>query len=385
MPNYNRPDPTLPAWCDTGEAVQPQNSDISTGWPSSQVPPSRQEFNWLDKQQDAAIRYLCRVGIAEYHHGESYQGFGLVIGSNRSVYWNLQPCSGVDPVFDNTGKWELTPIRISDADARYLTKAGASSMYLTQAQGDARYQLQANMSAFVTYVAGDGRYAMKADLQNYVSNAAGDARYAFKSDLGNYESIAHAAATYLKIVDAANTYLSKSAAAQMYLSIADANSRFAATTADAHSYTDQQVNNGIANLQAWVGGTIPGVLIRIESTGSGTCTGTFFILQFGAVGANQAWGGHAFELALGLGSCQEGDRVALPNGFSDGGGFFTGGITSAYGRSTTGDALLNLVFTFGPPGWTVQQCNFTKSNDGNKPHGRGLAFGQWWGFCWRWI
>jgi hypothetical protein len=376
-PNYQRPDPTLPGWCDTGEAVQPQNDDIAAGWPASQVPPSRQEFNWLDKQQDASIRYLTRVAIAEYHPAEQYQGFGLCIGSNRSVYWNLQPCSGIDPVFDNSGRWELTNIRISDADARYLTKAGATSLYLTQAQGDARYQLKADMSAFVTYIAGDARYALKSDLAAYVTYPAGDARYALKSDLGNYETVAHAVSTYLKITDAANTYLSKSSAAQMYLTIADANNRFAATTADAHAYTDNSINNAMAAERARVAALLPGMGLHTLTTGSGTCVGSWLI--FTASPNN----GSAWEIALGSGNIQQGDRVALPPGFADGNAWLNGAVITMNGQNSPGDALLNINFTWGAPGWTAVSCAYTKSNDANRWRSRGLAFGTWWGFAWR--
>jgi hypothetical protein len=375
--NYQRPDPTIPGWCDTGEAVQPQSDDIAAGWPDSQIPPSRQEFNWLDKQQDSALRYLCRVAIAEYHPAEQYQGFGLCIGSNRSVYWNLQPCSGIDPVFDNTGRWELTNIRISDADARYLTKSGATELYLTQAQGDARYQLKADMSAFVTYIAGDARYALKTDLAAYVTYPAGDARYALKSDLSNYETVAHAVSTYLKIADAANIYLSKSVAAQTYLTIADANNRFAATTADAHAYTDNSINSAIAAQRAWTLAMLPGMAMRAATVGSGTAIGTWLILT--ATPNN----GSGFEVAFGSGGIQEGDRVTLPPGFTDGSAALVGSVITANGQNTTGDALLNVNFTWGAPGWTAVRCAFTKSNDGNRWKGRGLAFGSWWGFAWR--
>ena len=60
------------------------------------------------------MKYLLRLGIAEYSPNESYQGLGLCTGSNGSVYWNLIACKGVDPVTDASGHWEKTAIRRAD-------------------------------------------------------------------------------------------------------------------------------------------------------------------------------------------------------------------------------------------------------------------------------
>jgi hypothetical protein len=425
MANYIRPDPLQPGWCDTGEAVKPQDTDIATGWPPDQIPPSRQEFNWLDKQQDAGIKYLCRVGISEYANAEEYQGLGLVIGSNGSVYWNLRACSGIDPVYDNAGYWELTPIRLSDADARYLTIINAAGLYLTEAQGDARYAFKTDLAAFITYPAGDARYALKGDLLAFFTKAESDARYLFKGDLANYvtypngdirymmrtemgayvtysvgdaryalkteltpyETIAHAAATYLKIIDAANTYLSQSAAAQMYLTVADANNRFAATTADAHAYTDtsvanasaaqkiytdSSVNNAIAAQRNWTIAMLPGLKFRREdySGGGGSMTAEWMILTA------QPNNGAGFELAWGSGTCQEGDTITLPTNFPVGNMMLQGYVESALGYNLPND-LKEFALNFS--GARVQNCYLRISGSGQR-YARGYAFGRWTSF-----
>lgn len=115
MANYTRPDATFPAIAESGVRTAMSPSDVGKGWSTtSQTRPPAADFNARDFYTSSAMKYLLRLGVAEYSPTENYQGLGLCIGSNGSVYWNLIACNGVDPVTDLTGKWEKTAIRRAD-------------------------------------------------------------------------------------------------------------------------------------------------------------------------------------------------------------------------------------------------------------------------------
>jgi hypothetical protein len=115
MATYTRPDATYPAIAEDGGRTSMSPADVGAGWStSSQTRPPAATFNARDYLTSSAIKYLCRLGIAEYSPAESYQGYGLCIGSNGSVYWNLIACQGIDPVNNVSGNWEKTAIRRAD-------------------------------------------------------------------------------------------------------------------------------------------------------------------------------------------------------------------------------------------------------------------------------
>ena len=115
MANYTRPDATFPAIAENGVRTAMSPADVGAGWSTtSQTRPPAADFNARDFYSSAGLKYLLRLGVAEYSPTESYQGLGLCAGSNGSVYWNLIACTGVDPVTDTTGKWEKTAIRRAD-------------------------------------------------------------------------------------------------------------------------------------------------------------------------------------------------------------------------------------------------------------------------------
>lgn len=357
---YNRPDPTQPAWGESGEQVKPTNADISIGWPATQIPPSRQEFTWLDSQQDKAIRYLCRVGIAQWDQNETYQGFGLAIGSNGSVYWSLQPSQGIDPVFDNGTAWELTNVRLADGDARYVTIAGG--MYLTQSQADGRYQLRADMTNFMRFVDGDQRYLLANQTGQFVTFPTGDLRYALRSDLANYETVAHAAATYLRIVDAANTFLTSSGSAQAFLTIADANNRFAQAATNAANDATAKMNNAIATVMAMM----PSIQ-RVDTNNGSTMQGNWYVMT-----------SSSFHFCVGHGLCQQGDQLTPPPGFPQSVMTYRGWVHDIPPSLPSLPAVGGFQFAIDGNG-VVAQCFFIRQNDGNTQRGRGFCTGAWVG------
>lgn len=115
MATYTRPDATYPAVAEDAGRTAMSPADVGAGWStSSQTRPPAATFNAKDYITSSAVKYLCRLGIAEYSPTESYQGMGLCCGSNGSVYWNLIACTGINPVGDVSGHWEKTAIRRAD-------------------------------------------------------------------------------------------------------------------------------------------------------------------------------------------------------------------------------------------------------------------------------
>jgi hypothetical protein len=116
MATYTRPDATYPAVAEDAVRTPMSPADVGAGWStSSQTRPPAATFNARDYLTSSAVKYLLRLGVAEWSPTESYQGLGLCIGTNGSVYWNLVPCVNVNPVTDVSGKWEKTAIRRADA------------------------------------------------------------------------------------------------------------------------------------------------------------------------------------------------------------------------------------------------------------------------------
>jgi hypothetical protein len=137
MSTYVRPDATLPAIAEFGGRADMSPQEIGYGWSTtSQTRPPADRFNTRDFLNSAAVKYLCRLGIAEWSPDEQYQGRGLVIGSNGSVYWNLTPCTGVDPTTDGGGYWELTAVRAHDA---MNLMGGALGGFLTMSQAQSLF------------------------------------------------------------------------------------------------------------------------------------------------------------------------------------------------------------------------------------------------------
>jgi hypothetical protein len=137
MSMYVRPDATFPAIAEFGGRATMSPNEVGQGWSTtSQTRPPADKFNTRDFMNSAAVKYLCRLGLAEWSPDEEYQGRGLCIGSNGSVYWNLLPCKGINPVTDTMGYWELTPVRAHDALNLFAGQLGG---FLTRAVADTLY------------------------------------------------------------------------------------------------------------------------------------------------------------------------------------------------------------------------------------------------------
>lgn len=100
-----RPNPSIPVWAESGDKVQPTNPEIQEGWPLSNVPPSRQRFNWVLNACAQAARYLLQRGVAQWASGEDYPQNARV-QHNGITYRALinSPTSAPGVV---AGEWEL--------------------------------------------------------------------------------------------------------------------------------------------------------------------------------------------------------------------------------------------------------------------------------------
>lgn len=72
MTDYTRPN-VLPVWAESGDVVQPTSPEIGAGWPLTNVPPSRQRFNWILNWIANGVRYLLQVGVSAWDSGETYR------------------------------------------------------------------------------------------------------------------------------------------------------------------------------------------------------------------------------------------------------------------------------------------------------------------------
>lgn len=103
MTDYTRPS-TLPVWAESGDTVQPTNPEIETGWPESNIPPSRQRFNWLLNFLANAVRYLLQIGVAEWAAAENYR-IGSRVQYSGVTYKALTDNTNKQPD-TNASDWE---------------------------------------------------------------------------------------------------------------------------------------------------------------------------------------------------------------------------------------------------------------------------------------
>jgi hypothetical protein len=122
--------PVIPPWAESGDKTAPaNNAEIQTGWPLTNVPPSRQKFNWLLNFLANGILYLTRRGIADWDEDEEYLVGDKALGSDGYTYRAKVDNQGLEPQTNPT-EWELwaftatqlagalSPLTLSSANAR---------------------------------------------------------------------------------------------------------------------------------------------------------------------------------------------------------------------------------------------------------------------------
>lgn len=131
--------PVKNPWAEAGDKVEPSGAELSVGWPLSNIPPSRQRFNWILNFLANGVRYLTRRGIADWALDEPYEigdkTRSLVDGftySAKLANTNKEPSA-------NATEWELWAYTDSQLLPRVdslvsISVAGAGSPVLSFAQ-----------------------------------------------------------------------------------------------------------------------------------------------------------------------------------------------------------------------------------------------------------
>lgn len=96
--------PVLPVWSESGDKIRPSNAELQAGWPLSNVPPSRQRFNWILNFLANGIRYLTRRGISDWDIDETYEIGDYCRGPDGVSYKSLTQNTGKTPAA-NTSDW----------------------------------------------------------------------------------------------------------------------------------------------------------------------------------------------------------------------------------------------------------------------------------------
>lgn len=98
--------PVLPVWADTGDKAQPTDAEIQAGWPVSNIPPSRQRFNWFFNFCANAVRYLTRRGIPDWAADETYMTGDRVQCPTGTTYVSLVDNNAGFIPEENPAKWD---------------------------------------------------------------------------------------------------------------------------------------------------------------------------------------------------------------------------------------------------------------------------------------
>lgn len=128
---------TLPVWAESGDKTQPSNLEIQVGWPLTNIPPSRQRFNWFFNFAHNAIRYLLQFGVSEWASDESYP-IGARVQYDGLTYVALQVNSAQQPDIspNQWERWGFSATQLNALQNSVLSKsvAGGTDVTLTAAE-----------------------------------------------------------------------------------------------------------------------------------------------------------------------------------------------------------------------------------------------------------
>lgn len=107
----------LPVWAESGDKVQPSNTEIQTGWPLSNVPPARQRFNWFFNYVMNAVRYFSRRGLPDWDAAETYATGDIGIGDDGKIYRSKINSNLNNVPSSSPSAWELSVSSLADMAA----------------------------------------------------------------------------------------------------------------------------------------------------------------------------------------------------------------------------------------------------------------------------
>jgi len=97
----------LTAWADAGDKVKPADAELAIGWPVSNIPPSRQRFNWILNYLANGVRYFSRRGLPDYDALETYMTGDCIIGDDGNTYKSLVDNNTANTPTASVTKWTL--------------------------------------------------------------------------------------------------------------------------------------------------------------------------------------------------------------------------------------------------------------------------------------
>lgn len=107
----NRPD-TSTLWAESGDKIAPTTPEVAAGWPLTNVPPSRQRFNWFFNWVAKGIRYILQRGLPEWSSTEDYP-VSAVVMYNHKAY--KAKTAGVNKIPDvSPNDWEYCPLTAAE-------------------------------------------------------------------------------------------------------------------------------------------------------------------------------------------------------------------------------------------------------------------------------
>lgn len=124
--NYPKPN-VGPAWAETAnnpaDIIPLDPSFVSSGWPLTGTPPSRQRFNSILNFLTVSVRYFMQRGLPDYDAAETYRTGSSIIGDDGNTYRSL-----VDNNIGNTpsstpSKWTQWALTLAQVNAATLTQA----------------------------------------------------------------------------------------------------------------------------------------------------------------------------------------------------------------------------------------------------------------------
>ena len=133
MTEVIKPDVRL-MWASVGDKITPSDSLIQSGWTTNNPPP-RQTFNWIDNRQDQMLAHVNQHGIPVWDANTDYlAGKSYVQGSVDGILYRCKLNHiGQQPEFDVSNTyWELAFVAdagldVSTANGLYLQKANNGS------------------------------------------------------------------------------------------------------------------------------------------------------------------------------------------------------------------------------------------------------------------
>lgn len=336
--------PVLPAWAETGDKTQPSTPEISTGWPLSNIPPSRQRFNWLLNFLANGVRYLTRRGMPEWGNDENYMIGDRVQGPDGKTYISLVDDNLNKTPATNPTKWTRWGHTAAEVDQRIIDHVALTdphTQYINQPELDTAFS--AHLAAtdphpvYLTQDEGDGRYARSVGsvwLQRQLVTATGN----FTVPANVYKLRAYAigpgANGTAGVMNGASGN-GGSGGGAAWGEIAVTPGQVIAITIDA---TKAQFGAlPYLNATAGVGRTAPGTGTKdVSVTNGGTATGGNGGTGWNAAGSGGGGGG-ASGSPLGAGG-NGGSAIGSGSNSACGGGGWGGDGTVNYGAGTGGSA-----------------------------------------------